>query len=458
MTLPNRDDAMKKVHERLAQRFERQKEEKVTQHLNTLSSVAEKIKRVKQDRDTVFDGDTSEILAGPLPVLLNALANHAPSDKAYVDIFLATHTSLLPSTELLKFLTDQFKNPQPPENVTMNDDELRHFVSMVRMRLLNVIKKWVVNQRKDFEDPRMKSQFDQFLGGLLDDFELHSLGKFLQESWKGLTKFDLDIKQPSRMTSAALKKVEATSTKKISFLQFDIIEFGRQLVLKRQTLSTVVRPVHFLDWAKGKESESNPIHALNSFSSRLQDWAITQICTQNEIKNRIRLFRNFVKLVFELLELNDFCGAVDIYCALNGYLVSRLKKTRRGLDTKTEEKFKSLEALMSPAGSWRALRVRMTSAPAPYTIPPAIFIRDLVTIHENDDMWDKSKDMINFHKRRLIALVIFQFQESTREAYPFVDIPFIQKYMDALPILPTEELEEITSVLEPKEEKKTGKK
>jgi hypothetical protein len=77
-------------------------------------------------------------------------------------------------------------------------------------------------------------------------------------------------------------------------------------------------------------------------------------------------------------------------------------------------KFKQLDELMCPVGSFASLRQRMKNSEAPYTIPPALFMRDLVTINENDDYWDKEKTMINFHKRRLLASVIFQFQESTR--------------------------------------------
>jgi len=338
----------------------------------------------------------------------------------------------------------------------MNDQEKKQFLNFIRLRIVNVFKKWLLFYRPDFEDPELKAKKDKFIDGLLSDptqADLVAWAGFLQQIWESATSARLCTEE-SKMASGALKKLQATPIDKLTFLLFDITEFSRQVVMKRQQICANVRPIHLLDWARGKENEQNPIRQLNDFSSQMQDWVITEICKQTDLKQRTKCLSNFVKLVFKMLELNDFCGAADVYVALSGYLITRLKKTRKGLDTKTEEKFKSLDDLMSPTGSWKALRVKMASAKAPYTIPSAIVMRDLITINENDDWWDESKEMINFHKRRLLATVIFQFQEATREGYPFSELKIIQQYLSNLVTLPVEELEDLTRVLEPVSTKK----
>jgi hypothetical protein len=59
----------------------------------------------------VIREDPLEILAGSLPQLVNALANHDTADKAYIDIFLSTHVSFMNSVELLSILIERFQSP-----------------------------------------------------------------------------------------------------------------------------------------------------------------------------------------------------------------------------------------------------------------------------------------------------------------------------------------------------------
>ena len=61
--------------------------------------------------------DPLEILAGKLPELINALANHDTADKAYIDIFLATHQSFMSSSSLLDQLIKRFKFPHQDLNI-----------------------------------------------------------------------------------------------------------------------------------------------------------------------------------------------------------------------------------------------------------------------------------------------------------------------------------------------------
>lgn len=72
--------------------------------------VRDKTKRDEQN-GLVIREEPLEILAGSLPQLVNALANHDTADKAYIDIFLATHVSFMPSVDLLSILIDRFQNP-----------------------------------------------------------------------------------------------------------------------------------------------------------------------------------------------------------------------------------------------------------------------------------------------------------------------------------------------------------
>lgn len=199
-------------------------------------------------------------------------------------------------------------------------------------------------------------------------------------------------------------------------------------------------------------------------------------------QKRITVLTRLIKFCHKLLELNDFNGATDVYVGLSGYTSQKLWLTWKGLncnftthlapglDKDTQHKWRQLDELMCPVGSFAALRNRMKNSKAPYTIPPALFIRDLVTINENDDHWDEEHTMVNFHKRRLLASVIFQFQESTRyysiiavywqhtrEPYALQEVPKIQEYLKNLQILPVEQLEARATELDPKVKPKVKK-
>lgn len=114
-----------------------------------------------------------EILAGSLSRLIDALANHDTADKAYIDIFLATHVSFMKSVDLLSTLIERFKMPSISMGMScfkfakhfeeMSMEEKSRYENMIRVRLLNVFKKWLSAYHYDFEEGPLHQLMDSMI-------------------------------------------------------------------------------------------------------------------------------------------------------------------------------------------------------------------------------------------------------------------------------------------------------
>jgi hypothetical protein len=56
-------------------------------------------------------------------------------------------------------------------------------------------------------------------------------------------------------------------------------------------------------------------------------WVATEICTQPEIKNRVKIVEKFIKIANYCFKLNNFNTTLAIVSGLNLVSVSRLKAT-----------------------------------------------------------------------------------------------------------------------------------
>ena len=56
-------------------------------------------------------------------------------------------------------------------------------------------------------------------------------------------------------------------------------------------------------------------------------WVATEVCTQPEIKNRVKTLEKLVKIAYKCFEINNFNSALAIVSGLNVVSVGRLKET-----------------------------------------------------------------------------------------------------------------------------------
>lgn len=426
--------------------------------LNILKEVNDKITEISHDGDDVVYEKISEkeikIMAGTKEKLFTLLADHRVQDKEYIDIFLATHLRFMSTKELLNSLISYFVNPINKQAVQhLSEQEKSQYIMLIRMRIVNVFKKWLkYHYAYEFEKIEIASKIESWIYSLKKDKELSTLSKFLKETWKSRLKTNFESyefdDEDSPPKSILPKKQNAED---LSFLDIDPIELARQITLLNQKMFKFVRNNHLLEVLDNKDDESNPVVGISKYSKTMTAWVTTEIITTPQMKKRVLVLSNFVRLCYSLVHMNNFHAAMDIYLGISHFLVNKLKKTKKGLTSSTKEKWKYLDELFKPDGGWKNLRKSIKESTAPLIIPPAIWLHDLITINENDDYWesDKGHKLLNFHKLRLFCSVFQEVYKCQLEPYNFEVVPTIETYlMKHLVALSTEDLENEAKIIE----------
>lgn len=94
-----------------------------------------------------------EITAGTLQTLVESLAEEASPDTIYIEVFLLTFRHFMTPVQLLSLLQKRFRFQSETPNVA----------SIIRVRVMSVLKKWVERHEYDFQTVEMQDLSKEFL-------------------------------------------------------------------------------------------------------------------------------------------------------------------------------------------------------------------------------------------------------------------------------------------------------
>lgn len=357
----------------------------------------------RDETDVVYEDERRNerelvVVAGSASKLFSLLADHRVQDKEYIDVYLATHLQFISTRQLFDQLLDRFRNPLAmlaSSTTYLTPEETQEYIPLIQMRIVNVFKKWLrYHYAYEFTDATIATQMDAFMTELSrsDNTEHVQWAAFLRASWSNRHITNFDAFESDASDSPKILVPSITVAADLSFLDIHPTEMARQLTIVHQNMFQRVRNFHLLQFLKNKDDPGNPVGEIATFSTKLTNWVCYELASTATVKKRVQVYANFVKLSVALKNISNFQGALDIYLGLSHYLVARLRKTIKSVDSSTKDKLKQLGELFDTTGGLKNLRKHIKATAAPLIIPASIWLHDLVHINENDEFWSNGEE------------------------------------------------------------------
>eukprot|EP00842_Homolaphlyctis_polyrhiza_P006117 jgi/Hompol1/6506/HPOL_002388-RA len=206
------------------------------------------------------------------------------------------------------------------------------------------------------------------------------------------------------------------SKTKQEFLDFDPVELAQQLTYREHEMLCAVQPIQFFLrlWCDERnpviEREVQPVNdIINSFNT-MSYWVATEVCTQPELKNRVKVIEAFIKIAKECRKLQNMNTLMAIISGLNLVAVSRLKNTWEAIDAKRVKQLNDLESVLSPTNNFRIYRSlveeyneEMVKSRKPYIPILSLFLKDFLFINDGNPKITENGN-INVDKLRTLYL------------------------------------------------------
>lgn len=391
--------------------------------------------------DLMEDGsvDRTSIAAATIEELVKTTANENFFDVEFVNTFVLTYRHFMTSTELLSCLLSRFNGRAPPEATPEQIEYVNRNRPIIRLHLIRVLKIWIETCRIDFLSEEMQAGLDNFLL-LMENVDV------LNEEEEGTSLEDGTVPEFWNLAKLLSRFVEHTKRKQIPqepkpekvpnkalFLSLDAREIAQQLTMMEYERYRAIRPLEFALnlWGNKEdpivmEEMTNLNEMINNFNSTSY-WVATEICTQPELKYRVRTVERFIKLAKELRRLNNFNTLMAIVSGLNLSAVARLKQTWEAVQGKYQSSLTHMEELVSPQQNYQKYRNlcdQMEKEKYPQHFIPflGLAMKDLFFINDgNPKRFDNG--LINFGKLRTIYQKTDRLLSYRRVPYLFPTTP-----------------------------------
>lgn len=142
----------------------------------------------------------------------------------------------------------------------------------------------------------------------------------------------------------------------------DPVEFAHQLTLVDYEKFCAIHPVEFVCrlW-EGNSEKTRHLQSMVEWFNTISYFVATEICVQPELKKRVRLLENFIRVAIECRRIRNLNATMSIISGLNNSAVRRLRKTWLAVNPKLLESLKELETLLSDVGNFRNYREFMAA-------------------------------------------------------------------------------------------------
>ncbi|KAH3759227.1 Ras guanine nucleotide exchange factor [Pelomyxa schiedti] len=367
-------------------------------------------------------------------------------ESQYLDIFLLTYRSYTDANTVLgmviKAFDDNTSTAEEANDPSVSAQQRTVKKKTTRLRICNVLRRWTDNYWHDFwDDPALLETYKRFVEankevqGLLKpglDKRLALGSAILQRTWV----FSTDPPPPIVPTRA-------------TFEEIDPIEIARQMSLQEFELYVNIQAKELLSlsWSKKDKEKRSPnllamIHRFNTVSN----WTTATIVKEPDLRKRANIVRKFVRILEELLKLNNFNAVFEISAGLNSSAITRLKLTWAEVKD-TSKIMDKMGSITAPTSSFASLRQFLHSANPPCIPYLGVYLTDLTFIEEgNTDTIENT--YVHFAKFRMVAGVIQEMQQYQQKPYNFSRVDSIQTFLNNLDSLSEKEAFDLSLAIE----------
>ncbi|KAJ3339730.1 hypothetical protein HDU93_007846 [Gonapodya sp. JEL0774] len=398
---------------------------------------------------------TSIIVAATLDKLIERLSGER-MDTDFVENFLLCYRHFTDSATVLSKLIQRMCVQPPPGATKDQTDYVRHWRALVKLRAAMVVAKWIEGFWADFIAPESSRKLANFLKRLS---ECNSTN---EEDRRHELKFKVDFEQVVEVLKATMGTAEKNHRRRMQaaakvsesvrrhglpeFIDMEPKEVALRLTLLEHEKFRRVRPIEFVLQIWGDQKDTNVLletknirEMIDSFN-HVSYWAATEIVTQPEIKNRMKVVEKMIKIAKELRRLNNFNSLLAVVSGLNNSCVSRLKSTWEALPSKVIEARAELERVVNPEGNFGVYRgiyssfqrgdvdsTGVSSAPAsakPFIPIFSLIMKDFLFVNDGNPRFaDESgpAPLINWAKLTMISEAVRTIERLQRTPYTFPD-------------------------------------
>ena len=307
--------------------------------------------------------------------------------------------------------------------------------TLVRLKVVDILCKWIERYPKDFADAEMKKLVRLFAAGLLRNTSKTTL------LFKLVNAPVVTVPLLSAVVPAASRTTEDTL-----LLDVPPADLARQIALVDMAVFARIESTELLspsNWTKTDDAAPPAVNvaAMTARFNRISDWVQCEVLKRDDCKERAKAIAHVLKVARESMAINDFNAAVAIGVALHTPSIDRLHQTadylqKKVLSKKDKSFVQDLDALTNSSGNWKNLRATTDSAVLPGVPHLGMFLSDLFFIAEGNTDYvavdgAPDKGLVNFAKKRMTASVIQRIQTFQRVPYRFEADPALQAWLES---------------------------
>ncbi|GAM23342.1 hypothetical protein SAMD00019534_065170 [Acytostelium subglobosum LB1] len=404
---------------------------------------------------TKSEDGTYLVKGGTLDKLVQRLSYDKSHDTDFASAFLLTYRSFTTPLDLLDMLIRSY-NIEEDSHQTLPQAIFEKKCRIVRLRVANVIKKWLDKHFHDFsEDAALVAKLDQFINSQII-VDLEGIGKNLKKLLYN------ERAAPIPTFTDAAPPVIAPKSRDAPFLELDTTEVARQLTLIESEMYRKIESKECLgqSWNKPNKDELAPnIVAFIRRFNAVSVWVATEIVRTEKLKERVGVVKRFIIIAQKCREMGNFNGCMEILSGLQNSAVYRLSKTWEKIESKPLIKnvYDELIVLMAQKNNFKDYRAALHSVHPPCIPYLGVYLTDLTFIEDGTkNMLNNRDDLINFEKRRKISVVIREIKQYQQTPYHFRVEETTQRYVKNIPGLTEKALYKSSQLCEPKEQRSSS--
>ncbi|KNE63253.1 hypothetical protein AMAG_18975 [Allomyces macrogynus ATCC 38327] len=382
----------------------------------------------KPDRDA-GSPQKNRIAAATLDKLVERLSDPLTFDPVYVDRFLLGYRHFSDATTVLHKITARLVAVPPSDASQVDAQFVQRWRPVIRMRLLTVVKMWLDRYWLDFH---RSDAARAALGDLL-----YLLAHWEPDQWDGpagnehracLARVGKLLSKLAAFQTTAYPAVLAAAIPEpkpervlppCDFLEMDPRHVAIQLTVNEFKRFRAVRPIECLLhlWGDTKnpdvQAEIRNLTEMIWWSNQVSYWVATEICTQPELPNRVKVLERMIKIAKICRRERNFNTTMAIIAGLNNSGVLRLKQTWEAMQDKYKQRYADLEQLMAQTHNFRQYRAVIDGMEHdgfrhPFVPFMGLFLKDLMFWNENPKTLGNG--LINFGKIRAITGLVQQLR------------------------------------------------
>eukprot|EP00043_Microstomoeca_roanoka_P018610 m.201115 g.201115 ORF g.201115 m.201115 type:complete len:1120 (+) comp16862_c0_seq1:94-3453(+) len=377
------------------------------------------------------------VAAASLPQLVSRITRSDRFDPKLTAAVILTYHTFTTGQELLNALIARFEETTKP-----GTDKNVGF--QVRTRVLNVIKRWLIDNAEDFRKPELAQQLHAFLTkqeGQQQAAKLCTMLSHIEACQRGSTanlftnsgaRRHLGLDHGPSLEEASRGGIPAVS--KLDLCQLNVREIATQLTIWHWQLFSQVTPHDLI----GKPATNSPTKKLLAKHFDVTScWVMANILCKADKAKRVNMLKTMVRLTEELLSLGNYDLMYAAYLGIKHSSIVRLKQTWKMFRDKHPRSTALHEQHEHLCGDMHFGRIRVHMKDRRLQGQPclpviALYNNDLLKREsaDEDTVDNKGVKLINIKKRMNMAVSIEELREFQRLAYSLPPKPIIQDYLN----------------------------